>query len=145
MYGTPQPGMPWPSKTVSTCFCRSIAMEMARRTRTSLKGGLSWARARPNGASTLFISCTTARGRGFRQVVREQPVGSLEVNAQRVLVGRLHSLDLAERERLHAFLGVGIEAILDVGRHQLASVQGRHVLPSDTVAQLERPHAVIGV
>src|SRR5467141_928092 len=37
MYGTPQPGMPWPSYTVSTCFWRSLAMEMARRTRTSLR------------------------------------------------------------------------------------------------------------
>src|SRR5262245_63771068 len=30
MYGTPQPRMPCPSYTVSSCFWRSIAMEMAR-------------------------------------------------------------------------------------------------------------------
>ena len=62
MYGTPQPRMPWPSNTVSTCFWRSMAIEIARRTRTSLKGGLSWASARPNGASVLWNACTTRVG-----------------------------------------------------------------------------------
>jgi hypothetical protein len=60
-------------------------------------------------------------------VVREQDVGRLEVDAQRVLVRRVHPLDLGEGERLHTFLGVGLEAGLDVGRHQLAPVErGAH-------------------
>ena len=76
MYGTPQPGMPCPSYTVSTCFWRSMAIEMARRTRTSLKGGLSWASARPNGASTFLYSCTTAVGFVLRTVSTSARVAS---------------------------------------------------------------------
>src|ERR1700682_4823815 len=188
MYGTPHPGIPWPSNTVSTCFCRSMAIEIARLTLTSLKGGLSCARARPKGARVLAyawiaaaelvfrtisasaglacqmmslcpernaarrVAASGVRGRdqphlarvllqevgtgadhallqvavlfehlagedhrdGLRQVVREQHVGRLEMDAQGVPVGRLHPLDLAERERLHALLGIGLEAVLDV-------------------------------
>ena len=39
-----------------------MAMEMARRTLTSLKGGLSWASARPNTVCTVLYSCTAAAG-----------------------------------------------------------------------------------
>ena len=35
-------------------------METARRTRTSLNGGLSWASATPNGVRVLWKECTTA-------------------------------------------------------------------------------------
>ena len=44
-------------------------MDMARRTRTSLKGGLSWLKVRPNGARTVVFSCTTAVGLVFSTVV----------------------------------------------------------------------------
>ena len=39
-----------------------MAIEMARRTRTSLNGGRSWASARPNGVSVNGTACTTALG-----------------------------------------------------------------------------------
>ena len=66
-------------------------------------------------------------------VLREQRVGSLEVHPRRVLVGRLDALDLLEREGLHAFLGVLLEAILHVGGHELAPVHRREVLPLDAL------------
>jgi hypothetical protein len=59
-------------------------------------------------------------------------------------VGRFHALDFLERERLHALLRVGLEAVLDVGGDQLAPVERRHVLPLDAAAQLECPHALVG-
>src|SRR5216683_1358107 len=214
MYGTPQPRMPWPSYTVSTCFWRSTAIEMARRTRRSLKGGLSCASANPNGVSVLWYDCTTAAGLvlrmvstseglasemkslcpvrnaatrvavpgedhallprvlledvrpgadhalleitilledlarkddrdGLGDVLREQHVGRVEVHAQRVLVRRLHPLDLAKVERLDALFRVGLEAVFDVPRHQLAPVQRWDVVPLDALAQLERPDPVV--
>ena len=45
-----------------------MAMEMARRTRTSLNGGLSCASASPNGASVLWYDCVTAAALVFRTV-----------------------------------------------------------------------------
>ena len=66
------------------------------------------------------------------------------MDAHRVLVGRLHPLDLLERERLHAFLGVLLEAVLDVRGDELAAVERRHVVPLDALAQLEGPHALVG-
>src|SRR2546422_11592514 len=62
----------------------------------------------------------------------------------RSLVRRLHPFDFLERERLHAFLRVPLEAVLDVGGGELAAVERRQVLPLHALAQLERPHAVIG-
>src|SRR3989454_12644872 len=59
-------------------------------------------------------------------------------------VGRLHALDFLERERLYAFLRVGLETVLDVGGDQLAPVERWHVLPLDAPAQLECPHALVG-
>ncbi len=47
-------------------------MEMARRTRTSLNGGLSWASASPNGASVLWYACTSALGLVLRIVSTSQ-------------------------------------------------------------------------
>ena len=66
------------------------------------------------------------------------------MDAQRVLVRRLHPFDFLKRERLHAFLRVLLEAVLDVGGGELAAVERRQVLPLHALAQLERPHAVIG-
>ena len=43
-------------------------MASARRTRTSLNGGLSWASATPNGASVLWYACTTALGLVLRRI-----------------------------------------------------------------------------
>ena len=83
-------------------------------------------------------------GHRFGDVLREQRVGRLEVDAQRVRVRRLHGLDFLERERLHALLRVGLEAVLDVGGDELAPLERRHVLPLDAPAQLERPHALVG-
>src|SRR2546425_6253766 len=95
--------------------------------------------------AVLFEDLTREDHRdGLGEVLREQHIGRLQVHAQGVLVGRLHPLDLAEREGLHAFLRVGLEAVLDVRRHQLAPVQRRHVVPLDPLAQLERPHPVVG-
>ena len=201
-----------------------MAIEMARRTRTSLNGGLSCASASPNGASVLWNDCVTAAvlvlphrldlagarqpddvalpraerrhaGRGVRrgeddvlvdvgaalvevvriprqhhpdlarvllqdvgpgadhallevavlfqhlarehdgdglgQVVREQHVRRLQMHAHRVLVRRLDALHLLEREGLDTFLRIGLEAVLDVRRHQLAPVERRHIVPLD--------------
>ena len=192
-------------------------MEMARRTRTSLYGGLSWARARPNtrlhglvlldhrrgsrllddgrvahardevdvalsgtergeaggrigrGEDVVLVDVRTALvevvgvaaedhayfprvllddvgpgpdhpllevavlledlareddGHRLRQVLREHRVGRLEMDAHRVLVGRLHALDFLEGEGLHAFLRVLLVAVLDVRGHELAAVEG---------------------
>jgi len=77
-------------------------------------------------------------------VLREQRIGRPEVDAQGVGVGRLHALDFLERERLDTFLRVGLEAVFDVGRDQLAPIERRHLLPFDTSTQLERPHALVG-
>jgi hypothetical protein len=66
------------------------------------------------------------------------------MDAHRVLVGRLHPLDLLERERLHPFLRVLLEAVLDVRGDELAAVERRHVVPLDALAQLEGPHALVG-
>src|SRR5437867_2846223 len=140
MYGTPHPAMPWPSYTVSTCLWRSMAIDTARRTRTSLKGGRSCARARPKGASGLWHDCPTIAG----LVLRNQHVGGVEVDAQRVLVRRLHAFDFLEGERLHALPRVGFETVLDVGGDEVPAVERRHVLPPDALAQLEGPDAVIG-
>ena len=79
-------------------------------------------------------------GDGLGDVLREQHVGGLEVDAHRQLVRRLDALDLLEGERLRAFPGVGLEAVLDVGGHELAAVERRHVVPLHALAQLERPH-----
>ena len=81
---------------------------------------------------------------GLGEVLREQHVGRVEVHPQRVLVGCLHPLDLSKVERLHPLLRVGLEAVLDVRRHQLAAVQRRDVLPFDALAQLERPSPIVG-
>lgn len=45
---------------------------------------------------------------------------------------------------IYAFLGVRLEAVLDVAGHELPSVERRHVLPLHARAQLERPHAMVG-
>src|SRR4029450_91174 len=45
-----------------TCFCRSIAIEIGRRTRRSLKGARSRASASPNGARVFLTPCTTEDG-----------------------------------------------------------------------------------
>ena len=68
--------MPWPSYTVSTCVWRSMAIEMARRTRRSLNGGLSWARARPNGVRVFLNVCPTAVGFVLRTVSTSEGVAS---------------------------------------------------------------------
>jgi len=78
-------------------------------------------------------------------VVGEQRVGRLEVDAQRVPVGRLDRLDLLEREGLHALLGIGLEAVLHVGGDELATVERRQILPLHALPQLERPDAGVGV
>ena len=83
-------------------------------------------------------------GDGFGDVLREQHVGRLKVDAQGMRIGRLHALDFLERERLHALLRVGLETVLDVGGDQLAPFERRHVLPLDAPAQLERPHSLVG-
>src|SRR5439155_7708926 len=76
--------------------------------------------------------------------VRGEHFGRREMHAQRVLVRRLHALDLAEVERLHAFLGVLLEAVLDVRRDELSSVERRDVLPLDALTELEGPDARVG-
>ncbi len=81
---------------------------------------------------------------GLGDVLREQGIRRPEVDAQGMGVGRLHALDFLERERLYAFFRVGLEAVLDVAGDQLAPIEGRHVLPLDATAQLERPHALVG-
>ena len=79
---------------------------------------------------------------GLGHVVGEERVGRLEMDAERVRVGRLHALDFLEREGLHALLRVGLEAVLDVGRGELAPVERRHVVPLHAWPELERPHAI---
>src|SRR6267378_4548308 len=64
------------------------------------------------------------------------------MDAERVLVRRLHPLDLLEVDRLDTLLRVLLVAVLDVRRDELASVERRHVLPLDALPDLEGPHAV---
>src|SRR5207245_9014141 len=81
-------------------------------------------------------------GDEFGHVLRKEGVGRLQMDTQRVLLGCLHPLDFLERERLHPLLRVGLEAILDVRRGELAPVERRDVLPFDALPELERPHPV---
>ncbi len=80
----------------------------------------------------------------LREILREHRVRHLEVHAHGVLVGGLDPLDLLEGEGLHPFLGVRLEAELDVLRHELPPVQRRHVVPLDALAELECPDAEVG-
>ena len=93
----------------------------------------------------LFENFTREYDRhGLREVLREHRVRHLEVHAHRVLVGGLDPLDLLKGEGLHPFLGVCLEAELDVLRHELPPVQRRHVVPLDALAELEGPDAEVG-
>src|SRR5262245_62115189 len=58
-------------------------------------------------------------------------------------VRRLHTLDFLEREGLHTLLRVLLEAVLHVGRRQLAPLDGRDVLPPDATAEGECPDALV--
>src|SRR4030095_6402921 len=66
------------------------------------------------------------------------------MEAHGVLVRRLDSLDLLEVERLHTFLGIRLETVLDVGGGELAPIERRHVLPLHALPQLEGPDAIVG-
>jgi hypothetical protein len=81
---------------------------------------------------------------GLGQGMGHEHVGRLHVQPHRVLVRGLDPLDLLEVERLDAFLGVGLEAVLHVGRGELAPVERRDVLPLHALPELEGPDPRVG-